>query len=84
MIVLSKLGIGNRSGTDEYGCDWVQYDIDPFARDCECEGPECDPDSCPRFIDECNDCGAPFSGSGWLCLDGGDAACDDCIEFSTG
>lgn len=30
--------------------------------------------------DECGECGREMWG-GWVCLDGGDVACDDCVEW---
>ncbi|KPL13139.1 hypothetical protein AMJ85_00330 [candidate division BRC1 bacterium SM23_51] len=88
MIVLDKDNIERTTrGPDGrfVSCDahWTPYDIDPFARDCECEGNECDPDDCPRFSDDCDECDKRFYGSGWLCLDGGETACTDCVEFRT-
>lgn len=74
----------NRNGRFA-SCDahWMPYVIDPFMRDCECDSPECDPDSCPRFVDECCECKRSFTGSGFLCFDGGDVACTDCVTFRT-
>jgi hypothetical protein len=79
MITLDKNNIECKPHT----CDahWTPYVIDPFARDCECDGPECDPESCPRFTDYCGECHSQFNGSGWLCLDGGDVACNDCVTL---
>ena len=66
------------SDLDHPGIAWSAYAVDPFTRECECEGPECDPDTCPRLSDTCEECGATFS-SGWVCLDGGETVCDDCV-----
>ena len=69
---------GDGNDLDYPGITWSHYDVDPFTRECECEGPECDPETCPRFSDTCETCGTPFS-SGWVCLDGGETVCDDCV-----
>jgi hypothetical protein len=88
MIVLDKDDI-QRTTRDSQGrwvpCDahWTPYTIDPFTRNCECDGPECNPETCPRFIDTCCECGTVFFAVGWLCLDGGETACRCCIEFRT-
>lgn len=63
---------------DHPGIAWSAYDVDPYTRECECEGPECDPETCPRFVDVCETCHATFS-SGWVCLDGGECACEECV-----
>lgn len=63
---------------DYPGVTWSSYTVEPFTRECECEGPECDPDTCPRLSDTCEECGQAFS-SGWVCMDGGETVCDDCV-----
>lgn len=73
-------GIARLSGTDENDCQWIQFKIDPMAGECDCEGPECNPETCPRFVTECSVCGALVS-AGWMCLDGGDEVCEDCAEY---
>jgi len=73
-------GIARKSGTDEHGNIWVQDELDPFGRDCDCDG-ECNPDDCPRFVEECTICGLKIE-NGWTCLDGGDFVCADHIELS--
>lgn len=85
IILLNVEGIARKSGTDQHGRAWIQYDIDPLARDPDhclqsCDGFECDPDTCPRFYDECAECRQKFYVSGWLCLDGGETACEDCVS----
>lgn len=80
-VLLSDVdGISRKSGTDQFGNQWTEFTLDPHAEDCDCAPPECDPDTCPRFGTDCCVCGARFS-SGWVCLDGGDECCDDCVEF---
>lgn len=91
MITLDKDNIERTTrGSDGQfvSCDahWTPYVIDPFTRDCECTGPVCDSrrdwvGSCPRFYDECGECHSRFGDSGWLCLDGGDIACEACVTF---
>lgn len=68
-------------GEDAEGCHWQTYNIDPFCRDCDCGGDECNPDDCPRFYDECENCGKRIYESGWMCMDGGDVVCHDCIDY---
>lgn len=73
-------GAARLSGEDENGCQWIEFSMDPFAGDCECEGPECDPDTCPRFVTECSICGGLIS-SGWTCLSGGEDVCSDHVRY---
>jgi hypothetical protein len=88
MIVLDKDNI-QRTTRDPQGrwvpCDahWTLYTIDPFTRNCECDGPECNPETCSRFADDCDECGKRFYRSGWLCLDGGETACEACVSLRT-
>lgn len=70
-----------RTGTDQHGCRWMEFEIDPSHGRCECGEPECDPNACPRFVTECSICGELVRG-GWFCLNRDDDACDDCVEFS--
>jgi hypothetical protein len=63
---------------------WMEYEVDPLAGSCDCEGPECDPETCPRFGDDCSCCGARVgegAADGLLLMDGGDIYCDECIEW---
>ena len=88
MIVLDKDNVERMTrGPDgrfvPCNAHWTSYDIDPLTRNCECDGSSCDTGTCPRFVDECCECGRMFGVSGWLCLDGGDTACTDCVEFRT-
>jgi hypothetical protein len=69
-------GFARRSGTDQDGNEWTEFELDPFSGDCECAGPECDPDTCPRFVTQCSICDAAI-GSGWMCLDGGEEVCEE-------
>ncbi len=61
-------GISRRSGTDEHGCQWVEFTVDYGAE---------------QEDGECCICGKPLS-SGWLCLDGGDEVCDKHVELPEG
>jgi hypothetical protein len=69
-IVLHGIeGFARKSGTDQHGCQWVQYELDWGT--------------CPDGPDECCICGAEIE-SGWLCLDGGDVCCDEHVEYAPG
>lgn len=59
-------GISRLSGTDQNGCQWVQFEVDHLA---EQEDGECS--ICDKTI-----------GSGWTCLDGGEEVCDDHVTFA--
>lgn len=83
-LVSYEPGYGRASGVDDYGNAWIEYDIEPSCRECECDGPECEPTSCPRFVDECHACGNAIERSGWLCLDGGDQLCHECVILPHG
>jgi hypothetical protein len=65
-IKLSNIeGIAVKSGTDEHGNIWTQFEVDYFA------GQE---------PGECAICGAEIE-SGWMCMDGGDEVCDSHVEW---
>jgi hypothetical protein len=67
---------------EQRGLGWVENEIDSDNASCECVGPECDPETCPRFGDECSQCGAwVASGDGAYLLDGGQVYGDCCIEW---
>jgi hypothetical protein len=67
---------------DEPVCSWAEHRIDALASDCDCEGPDCDPEYCPRFGSECDGCSAWIpSGEGALCMDGAGVYGDCCIEW---
>ncbi len=72
-------GFARKSGTDDSGNAWIEFELDAYAIDCDCDGPECDPDVCPRLGTECSICGDRIE-SGWLCLDGGDEVCDRHVQ----
>jgi hypothetical protein len=60
-------GIARKSGTSDNGSvSWIDFVIDYMAE--QTEG-------------ECCECGKVIDGHGWLCLDGGEQACDDCVDF---
>ena len=52
-------GTAKLSGIDEYGNNWVQFEVDHFAE---------------QEVGECAICDAELK-SGWICLDGGDEVC---------
>jgi len=58
-------GIARKSGTDEDGNQWVEFEVDYGAG--QEEG-------------ECSICGAVLS-DGWMCLDGGDEVCAEHIDW---
>ena len=60
-------GTAIQSGIDDYGCKWVRIEVDEFAEQTEIICDECD----------------TITDTGWLCLDGGEERCTDCIEFIT-
>jgi len=63
VITLDDGGIVRQSGKDQYGRAWVDFEVDTFAGE---------------DTGRCVECGAEID-SGWLCLDGGDEACVDCV-----
>jgi hypothetical protein len=58
-------GIARRTGIDENGNWWTQFEVDTFAE---------------QEPGECCLCGAQLE-SGWLCLDGGDEVCECHVEY---
>jgi hypothetical protein len=58
-------GIARKSGTDQDGLAWIEFEVDELAE---------------QTTGECSICGAEIA-SGWLCLDGGDEACDEHVEY---
>lgn len=66
VIVLHDIeGIVRKSGTDQYGCNWIQFEVDYLAE---------------QEDGECVICGAELS-EGWMCLDGGDEVCDWHVRY---
>jgi hypothetical protein len=57
-------GIARKSGTDDHGNFWVEFEVDVFAE---------------QEAGECSICGESIE-VGWLCLDGGDEVCDEHVE----
>jgi hypothetical protein len=53
-------GIARKSGTDDHGNQWIEFETDHFAGE--------EPGTC-SICEETIE-------SGWLCLDGGDEVCD--------
>jgi hypothetical protein len=58
-------GFMRLSGVDEYGNHYIQFEVDYMAE---------------QEIGECSLCGEKMD-SGWLCLDGGDEYCNQCISY---
>ena len=54
-------GIARKSGTDQYGNAWIEFEVDKLAE---------------QTTGECSICGMTIY-SGWLCLDGGEEVCDE-------
>jgi hypothetical protein len=59
-------GISRLSGTDENGCEWIQFEVDYLAE---------------QEDGECSICGQTLS-SGWTCLDGGEEVCDSHVQWT--
>jgi len=67
LIRLSNIeGIARKSGIDQHGNRWIEYSLD-FPDD-------------PDYKDECCVCGKLIQ-EGWLCGDGGEVACYDCVTL---
>ena len=65
-IILHDIeGFARKSGTDQYGRRWIEWEMDAFAGET------------PGI---CDICGKEIT-SGWLCLDGGEEVCDDHVVF---
>lgn len=61
---------------------YTEHEVDSGLADCECEGPECDPETCPRFGSECSSCGSRVpSGDGVVLMDGGEVFGECCIDW---
>lgn len=58
-------GFARKSGTDEHGSKWVQFEVDYMAE---------------QEAGECCICGAQLE-AGWFCLDGGDEVCSSHIIY---
>lgn len=58
-------GIARKSGTDEHGNQWIEFEVDAFAE---------------QTTGECSICGAELE-SGWLCLDGSEEVCNEHITI---
>ncbi len=69
-------GIARLSGYDSNGNAWTQYTLDPFCSDPGDDGEVYGAD----YGDECGNCGVEMF-SGWLCLDGGDTVCSECVDI---
>ena len=59
-------GICRFSGTCQDDCTWTQFEVNSQAE---------------QEPGECCICGKTTE-SGWLCMDGGDEACEDCVEWT--
>ena len=58
-------GIARKSGTDQYGNQWIQFEVDTLAE---------------QEPGECSICGAELW-QGWMCLDGGEDVCSEHVEY---
>jgi hypothetical protein len=68
-IVLHDIeGTARRSGTDQHGNHWIEFEVDHLAQ---------------QESGNCSICSADLL-SGWMCLDGGDEVCDEHVEFEEG
>ena len=66
-IVLHDVqGIARKSGTDEHGNEWVEFEVDAFAE---------------QEPGECSICGETLH-DGWMCLDGGEEVCSSHVEYT--
>lgn len=65
-IILHNIeGFVRKSGTDELGNQWIEFEVDYLAE---------------QEPGECSICGAELE-SGWLCLDGGEEVCDEHVTL---
>jgi len=68
-IILHDIeGMARKSGTDDDGNKWVQFEVDAFAE---------------QEPGECSICGDELE-SGWMCLDGGEEVCDKHVDLEGG
>lgn len=58
-------GFARKSGTDEHGCQWIEFEVDYLAE---------------QEVGTCSICESEIE-SGWLCLDGGEEVCSDHVEL---
>lgn len=59
-------GIARKSGTDEHGNQWTEFEVDYMAE---------------QEDGECSICGKALS-SGWMCMDdGSQEVCDEHVEY---
>ena len=58
-------GVSRKSGNDDDGNKWIQFEVDYNAE---------------QEPGECSICGAELE-SGWMCLDGGEEVCDDHVDM---
>lgn len=66
IVALTNIqGFALKTGEDQYGNHWTEFETDYFA------------DQQPG---ECSICQAEIE-SGWLCLDGGEEVCHDHISY---
>lgn len=59
-------GIARKSGTDQNGANWIQFDVDTLAE---------------QQPGKCDICGRNIM-HGWLCLDGGDEVCNRHVRLT--
>jgi len=59
-------GIARKSGTDQHGCTWIEFEVDYLAE---------------QLPGTCAICGLELE-SGWLCGDDSSEICDDHVTFA--
>ena len=66
-IILQDIeGFTYKSGTDQHGNKWLEFEVDHFAE---------------QIPGECSICQAKIE-SGWICLDGGEEVCHQHVKFA--
>ena len=73
MIKLKNIqGIARKSGEDEFGNYYLEYNLDLEDIELDEDGNE--------IWDICEECGKEIT-EGWVCMDGGETYCRSCIEI---
>lgn len=66
-VVLCDIqGIATLTGVDQYGLTWSSFYVDYLAE---------------QVDGVCSICGSEIS-TGYMCMDGGDEVCNDCVRFA--